>query len=64
MSTSLIGEFDVVKLKDGREGTIVEIYRVPGLPLAYEIEFNGRDLETIYPDVIEKVIWKPGDQTK
>jgi len=64
MSTSSIDEFDVVKLKDGREGTIVEIYRVPGLPLAYEIEVNGRDLETIYPDMIENVVWKPGEPSK
>lgn len=56
----LVGEFDVVRLKDGREGTIVEIYDKPGLPLAYEVEFLEPDvtLETVMPDQIEKILWR------
>ncbi|WP_054671739.1 hypothetical protein [Calditerricola satsumensis] len=53
-----IGEFDVVKLKDGREGTVVEVYDVPDFPLAYEVEFDDGSLETVQPSQIDKVIWK------
>lgn len=58
MLTSEIHEFDVVRLKDGREGTIVEVYRLPGLPLAYEVELDNGELETVGPEQVEKVIWK------
>jgi len=46
--------FDVVRLKDGREGTIVEIYS----PSDYEIEISGTkmDLETISIDKIAEII--------
>ncbi len=56
----LIGEFDVVRLKDGREGTIVEVYDRPGLPLAYEVEISDTEMElvTVMPDQIEKVTWR------
>lgn len=55
---SKIKEFDVVKLKDGREGTVVHIYDQPGLPLAYEIEFGAEmELETVAAEEIEKVVW-------
>ena len=58
MSMNEIGEFDVVKLKDGREGTVVEMYNGPSLPLAYEVEFDDGSLETIQSSQIDKVIWK------
>lgn len=58
MLTSEIHEFDVVRLKDGREGTIVEVYRLPNLPLAYEVELDDGELETVRPEQVEKVIWK------
>ena len=58
MLTSKISEFDVVRLKDGREGTIVEVYRLPDLPLAYEIELDDGELQTVKPEQVEKVIWK------
>lgn len=60
----LVDEFDVVRLKDGREGTIVEIYDKPGLPLAYEVEFLEPEvtLETVTPDQIAEVIWKASKQ--
>ncbi len=58
MLTSEASEFDVVKLKDGREGTVVEVHRVPGLPLAYEIEFDDGEFETVKPEEIERITWK------
>jgi len=56
--TSEIHEFDVVKLKDGREGTVVGVYRLPGLPLAYEVELDDGELETVKPEQIERITWK------
>lgn len=60
MSKSKIREFDVVRLKDGREATVVEVYDRPELPLAYEVELHGTamELRTVIPDEIDKVIWK------
>ena len=52
-----IKEFDVAKLKDGREGTVVHIYDQPELPLAYEIEFGAEmELETVAADEVEEVV--------
>ncbi len=51
-----INEFDIVKLTDGREGTIVEIYEEQGKPVAYEVEITGLQMEltTVYAsDIIE-----------
>lgn len=58
MSMNEIGELDVVRLKDGREGTVVEVYNVPNCPLAYEVEFDDGRLETVQLSQIDKVIWK------
>lgn len=58
MSMNEIGELDVVRLKDGREGTVVEVYNVPNSPLAYEVEFDDSRLETVQLSQIDKVIWK------
>ena len=57
-----INECDVIRLKDGREGTVVEIYNVLGLPLGYEIEIvdkHGRTVElfTVKVSEIQEVIW-------
>ncbi len=58
MSQIIIKEFDVVRLKDGRKGTVVHIYDEPGLPIAYEIEFGSKmELETIEAEKVDKVIW-------
>lgn len=51
-------QFDVVRLKDGREGTVVEVYRLPDLPLAYEVELDDGELETVKPEQIERITWK------
>jgi len=55
-----VEELDIVRLKDGREGTVLEVFDKPGLPLAYELEFDGPgwQLETVKADQVDKVIWK------
>ncbi|MBT1279312.1 DUF4926 domain-containing protein [Thermoanaerobacter sp. CM-CNRG TB177] len=53
-----IRELDVIKTKDGREGTVVHIFDVIGLPKAYEVEFDDGELETIEEDKISEVIWE------
>lgn len=58
MSMSDPDEFDVIRLADGREGTVVEVYRVPDLPLAYEVEFDEGETETVKPENIKEIIWK------
>ncbi len=59
-SDSEIGEFDVVKLKDGREVTILEIFLAAGQPLSFlgEISDTRMELIDITHAQIEKVIWK------
>ncbi|MGI1692104.1 MULTISPECIES: hypothetical protein [Thermoanaerobacter] len=53
-----IDELDVVKLKDGREGTVVHVFDTKDLPRAYEIEFDDGEFETIEEDKISEVIWQ------
>ncbi len=53
-----IEELDVVRTKDGREGTVVHVFDTKDLPRAYEIEFDDGELETIEEDKISEVIWK------
>ena len=60
MQNADVDMFDVVILKDGREGTVVEIYDKPGLPIGYEVEISHTEMElvTVHIDRIEKVIYK------
>lgn len=58
MSMSKVHELDVVRLKDGREGTVVYVHHVPGLPLAYEVEFKDGELETVSSDDVQEVVWR------
>ena len=60
MLTNQIGVYDVVLLKDGRQGTVVDIYDKPGLPVGYDIELSNTKLElvTVEIDKIQKVIAK------
>jgi hypothetical protein len=51
----IIKECDVVRLKDGREGTILGIWAEGK---AYEVELNPPELETVEAEQIEKVIYK------
>ncbi|MDU0332085.1 hypothetical protein RW092_18065 [Paenibacillus sp. 3LSP] len=48
--------FDIVRLKDGREGTIVEVYDEPP---GFEVEISGAvpDLVTVKYDEVVEVIW-------
>jgi len=58
MSTSKEKLFDVVRLKDGREGAIVHISK-NGNKIAYGMDIEGGDpdIEFVTPDQVEKVIW-------
>ena len=47
-----IKELDVVKLKDGREGTVVHLYEGS----AAEVDF-GETFETVENEEIIKIIW-------
>lgn len=53
-----VHELDVVRLKDGRKGTVVCVYDVPGLPLMFEIEFEDGELETVSPGDVQEVVWR------
>jgi len=53
-----IEKLDVIKTRDGREGTVEHIFNVSGLPRAYEVEFDDGELETIEEDKISEVIWQ------
>jgi hypothetical protein len=58
-----IGEFDVVKLIDGREATVLEVFRARGRPAGYLVEISGTRMETeeVSPDQIKEIVWKmPG----
>jgi hypothetical protein len=49
--------FDVVRLRDEREGTIVEVYEDPP---GFEVELSAEEPElvTIGADEVAEVIWK------
>lgn len=53
-----IKEYDVIKTKDDRIGTVVLIHQVPRL--AYEVEFEDAPGETIAiePDSIKEIVWQ------
>lgn len=40
LAHSDISLFDIVKLKGGRQGTVIEIYNMPNSPIGYEIEIS------------------------
>lgn len=54
-----IGELDVVLLDDGREGTVLEIFKEPGNPPDYLIEIGSRgDIVEAPHSKVKKVVWK------
>ena len=61
-----VGWYDEVRLKDGREGCVIEIYEHPN-GNGYEIELspepNASETITVRLDDIETVIWQC-DSTK
>lgn len=51
--------YDIVRLKDGKEGTVIEVYNIPGLPKGYDLELlDKEEIITITEDQIEEIIWE------
>lgn len=52
-------EFDVVRLKDGRTATVLEVFNAGEAYLVEVADENGKmlDMPTVAPDDIEKVVW-------
>ena len=61
MLTTKIEDLSVVRMVDGREGTVVMVYDVPDKPLAYEVEstLENGDLWTVPHDQVDTVLWTP-----
>lgn len=55
-----IKEHSVVRLKDGREGTVQTVHYKDGVEVAYlvEIEDGSHDLPTVTPDQIAEITWE------
>lgn len=55
-------QFDVVRLADGQEGTVVEIYVTTGLPTGFEVEVSAEggewELRTVTFGQLAKIIWE------
>lgn len=60
-----INELDVVRLKDGRKGTVLEIYDGGKSFLVEFTDEYGRtvDMPIVYPEQIEKVVFNAKNQT-
>lgn len=57
----IIKEHSVVRLNDGREGTVQIIHHKDGVEVAYlvEIEDSSHDILTVTPDQIAEIKWGP-----
>ncbi|AEE98035.1 hypothetical protein [Mahella australiensis] len=55
-----IKQFDIVRLIDGREGTVLEIYDFSNRPRGYDIELSEQEGEivTVTDEQIDEVIWE------
>lgn len=55
-----IKQFDIVRLKDGREGTVLEIYDFSNLPRGYDIESSEQEGEiaTVTDEQVDEIIWE------
>lgn len=55
-----VSELDVVLLEDGREATVLEVFKEPGKPPDFLVEIT--DFEMMLLEVslsqIEKVVWR------
>lgn len=53
-------ELDIVRLKDGRTATVLEVFDSGKAYLVEMADENGKTLDTptVAPDDIEKVVWK------
>lgn len=63
----MIKQFARVRLKDGVEGDVMDVYTDPE---GYDVDIADPDpsiplpedwIRTVGPDDIEKVLWEPGD---
>ena len=56
----LTNELDIVRLKDGRTATVLEVFESVKAYLVEVVDANGKTLDmiTVGPDDIEKVVWK------
>lgn len=62
MSTT-IKEHSIVRLKDGREGTVMHVHvDADEIPIAYMVDVGGdfADWPSVTIDQIERVLWEPG----
>ena len=61
MLTTKVEDLSVVRLKDGRKGTVVLVYDAPDEKLAYEVESSAKDgdLWTVPHEQIDRVLWTP-----
>jgi hypothetical protein len=53
-----IQEHDVVKLKDGKEGTVVHIYTKPGRAFLIELSDQEGEMLTVQQADIAEIVWK------
>ena len=60
MAILVIKELDVVRLKDGREATVHDVYNGGEEYLVEVSDEKGRalDMPTVKPDEIAEVIWR------
>lgn len=64
----IISEFDIVRLKDGEEATILEVFKpIKGdVTVHYDVELSkSNDIKNISQDDISEIIYKvPNTHTK
>lgn len=53
-----IQEHDIVKLKDGKEGTVVHIYTKPRRAFMIEMSDQEGEMVTVLPEDILEIVWK------
>lgn len=57
-----VKDLSVVRLKDGREGTVLEVLEAQGLPLSYMVEVDETPegmMVTVPHDAVASVLWVP-----
>ena len=61
MLTKKVEDLSVVRLKDGREGTVVEVFDCPDKPLGYMVDLSADeyDVVTVTHEQVAAVIWTP-----
>ena len=59
MCMKKLEELSVVRLKDGRSGTIVHVYEKAQGVYLLEVDDDTHDLVDIHADEIDEVEWEP-----